>query len=138
MKIAFVTNDQETISQHFGRSRFFKIVDIEDARILGAEVFERTTGHYAKGMDRDQEHRHDHRKDHPHGTGPHAAKKHAAMIDEVRDCEIIISGGMGPGAIQAFQEAGKKVILTDRITISDAINDYLSGTLENLKEDRTC
>ena len=60
------------------------------------------------------------------------------MIDEIHDCEIIISGGMGPGAIQAFQQAGKEVILTDHSLIQDAVNEFLAGTLKNLLDDRTC
>ena len=98
MKIAIVTNDQENISQHFGRSRYYYVLDINESGIQNTEVVERKTGHFAPGAGHQNQGRHHHSRDHSHGSGPHAAEKHTAMIDEMRDCDIIISGGMGPGA----------------------------------------
>ena len=38
MKVAIVTNDGEYVSQHFGRSRYYKIYTIEDNQIKNVEL----------------------------------------------------------------------------------------------------
>ncbi len=137
MKVAVVTNDAETISQHFGRSRFYKIITIKDEKQFSQEILPRGTGHYAQGQ---HEHSHDHTQHDPqgrHGFGPEANDRHAAMAREIADCDMLIAGGMGTGAYQSFVNAGLKVILTDKQNIDEAIDSLIEGNLENLYQERT-
>ena len=37
MRIAFVTDDERTVSQHFGRARYYLVVTLEDGQIVERE-----------------------------------------------------------------------------------------------------
>ncbi|MCD6116221.1 dinitrogenase iron-molybdenum cofactor biosynthesis protein [bacterium] len=137
MKIAVVTNDGESISQHFGRSRYYKIYSVEDKEIKGKEMRERGTGHFA------QQPQH-HAEDDPHldatgrhGYGSAAASRHGMMAAEISDCDVLIAGGMGSGAYESFKSAGLDVVLTDKPVIDDAVQAYIDGNLQNLYMQRT-
>ncbi len=61
MKIALVTLNGETISQHFGKSPYFKIFEIQENKIIGEELRERKTGHFApKSAQMEHHHSHSH------------------------------------------------------------------------------
>ena len=45
-KVAIVTNDGNSVSQHFGRSRYYKIISLENGEIVGTEMRDRTIGHF--------------------------------------------------------------------------------------------
>ena len=135
MKLAIVTTDGQTISQHFGRSPYYKILTIENGQIVEEELRERGTGHFAKNQQH-QEHSH-FNSEGKHGYGTDADAKHASMIGEVFDCQILIAGGMGRGAYESFSRAGLKVVLTDQINIYNAAEAFLKGELRNLADSRT-
>jgi len=138
MKVAIVTLDGETVSQHFGRSPFYKIYAIENNEPVNTEMRERGTGHFAAQ-------RQPHHSIYPgrenahgrHGYGADADQKHFSMAQEIEDCDVLIAGGMGQGAYENFRSAGLDVILTDHEYINDAINDFVNGKLKNLASERT-
>ena len=135
MKVAIVTMDGNTVSQHFGRSPYFKIFTIENDKIVDEELRERRTGHFARN-NQHQEHSH-HNSEGKHGYGADAEAKHRTMADEISDCQVLIAGGMGSGAYQSFFNAGLNVILTDYRNINDAVNALIKGELKNLAASRT-
>ncbi len=135
MKIAVVTNDGKTISQHFGRSRYFKIITIENDKIVFDELRERGTGHFAKGNNESSSgHLNPQGR---HGYGSDADRKHSLMAQEIGDCDVLIAGGMGQGAYESFKRFGLDVYLTDIEIIEDAVDNFMNGTLENLYKTRT-
>lgn len=138
MKVAIVTLDGETVSQHFGRSPYYKIYTIENNYPVNVEMRERGTGHFAT----QQQHHHSIEPDpgNPHGRhgyGADADEKHFSMAQEIADCDVLIAGGMGQGAYENFRSAGLDVILTDHRYINDVINDFVNGKLKNLASERT-
>jgi len=139
MKVAIVTMDGETVSQHFGRSPFYKIYTIENNKPVATEMRERGTGHFAAqgqnhhSMDTDSGNIHNGK----HGYGADADQKHFSMAQEIKDCDTLIAGGMGSGAYESFRRAGLDVILTDHIKIDDVIHDLIEGKLVNLASSRT-
>ena len=136
MKIAIVTNDGNTVSQHFGRSRYYRIINIYGDTIIDEGLRERGTGHYAK--DNTYSEHHDYRDQQgKHGFGADADAKHATMAQEIADCDILIAGGMGTGAYQSFVRAGLKVYLTDRQSIDKTVGLLAQNNLKNLAESRT-
>ncbi len=138
MKVAVVTNDAENISQHFGRSRFYKIITIKNEMQFSQEIRPRGTGHYAQGDNHTHHEEHTHNDPQGrHGFGKEADSKHAAMAKEIADCDLLIAGGMGAGAYQSFVNAGLKVVLTDTLNIDEAIEKLINGTLKNLYQERT-
>ncbi|HHJ10102.1 MAG TPA: dinitrogenase iron-molybdenum cofactor biosynthesis protein [Bacteroidetes bacterium] len=139
MKIAIATVDGETVSQHFGRSRYYKIYTIEGNDPAGMEMRERGTGHFAQGKNPDHHahHEYTHPRGQGHGYGREADSKHASMAREIGDCDVLVAGGMGMGAYESFRNAGLEVILTDLQDINDVVNAYVKGDLKNLAGERT-
>ncbi len=135
MKIAVVTVDKKTVSQHFGRSPFYVIYTIEDGKITDTELRDRRTGHFAQN----QQHSHDeeHVNEKGHGFGKEQDNKHDEMATELSDCQILIAGGMGRGAYERFFSNGINVIMTDKTDIEEAIEAYMKGDLKNLYIERT-
>ncbi len=138
MKIAIVTNNGSSVSQHFGRAPYYKIFEIEDLKIKKTSLRERRTGHFAPGG---IQHNHGHKDSHEstggHGYGKDAQKSHASMVEELADCQVLIAGGMGMGAYENFRLTGLEVILTNYQDIEDVVETYINGKLENLMDQRT-
>lgn len=132
MKIAAVTDDGVTISRHFGRSRFYTVVTVEDGKVTAREQREKLghahfsqedhgepgSGHAAHGSGRAG-----------HGFDAASRERHARMASAITDCEVLISRGMGAGALENLKEAGIRPILTDISTIDEAVSAYLDGTI---------
>ncbi len=118
-KIAIATEDGIHISAHFGRAPYFQVVTIADGKIVASERREKA------------HHQGNHHEHHDHaGNDTHAS----GMVDAVRDCTVIIAGGMGRPAFAAIQAAGLRPILTDEPEIDQAARAYASGTLVNRSE----
>ncbi len=140
MKIAIVTADGETVSQHFGRSPYYKIYTFDGGDPVDVEMRQRGTGHFAPQQDQGATTHQDHAHDHGaqgHGYGAEARDKHSSMAAELSDCDVLVAGGMGRGAYESFRQAGLEVILTNLREINDVVNAYVAGTLENLADERT-
>jgi len=143
MKVAVVTVDGKTVSQHFGRSPYYKIYTIKDGDPTDVEMRERGTGHFARQDQPGTTHAHhtetdyDHQHNGRHGYGAEADMKHASMADEISDCQVLVAGGMGQGAYESFKRAGLDVILTDHSDIDAVIRSFSEGNLINLADQRT-
>lgn len=130
MKIAAVSDDGVTISQHFGRAPFYVVVTVEEGRVTGREVREKMGHAHFAG-----EHHHGHGLDpRGHGFDPAAQSRHARMIAAITDCEILLARGMGAGAYENLRQAGIRPVLTDIARIDDAVQAYLEGRLEDHPE----
>lgn len=147
MKIAAITDDGVTISQHFGRARQYAVYTIEDGEIISRELRSKAGHHdfvHEHGLeaihvqenehDHDHEHHHGHNDPRGHGFGKGAAKRHARMIDAITDCKVILVRGMGRGAYIAMEEANITPIVTDVESIDDAVKGYLADDLANHTE----
>ena len=112
-KLAFPTDDGETISRHFGQAKFFKILSVDDSHAGEPELREKAS--------------------HQHGEHTHAAGEHpgARMIESISDCQVLISGGMGTPALEKAEAKGLKVILTRLSSIDEALREYVAGSLES-------
>ena len=134
MKIAVVTNDGKTISQHFGRAPYYSIISVENNEEKSREIRQRQTGHFGPHH---HHHEHHHENGGGHGYGPDARKSHFAMAQEIDDFQVLIAGGMGRGAYENFKEAGLEVVMTDLKSIDEAVEAYVTGTIKNLVNERT-
>jgi predicted Fe-Mo cluster-binding NifX family protein len=103
MKIAVITNDGTTISQHFGRAPYYLVFTVEDGEIVGKELRDKI-GH-RQFVNEPQDHDHDHNDPRGHGFGAHSERKHVRMIETIQDCEAIIVRGTGRGAYLAMEQA---------------------------------
>jgi predicted Fe-Mo cluster-binding NifX family protein len=130
MKIAVVSDNETTISQHFGRAPYYVILSIENGKIVNKEKYERgAAGTCACGHSEGQEHHHA-----SHGNDGESEAKHNRMVDPIADCQVLIAGGMGYGAYQALKSRNLDVYITAQSAIEKAVELYLAGKLDNLME----
>jgi predicted Fe-Mo cluster-binding NifX family protein len=131
MKIAAVSEDGVTISQHFGRAPYYVVLTVEDGKIVSREQREKLGhAHFSAEGHGD------------HGVGPHqghgfdsvSQDRHARMAASIADCSVLLTRGMGAGAAQSLEGAGIRPILTDIPGIDDAVRAYLDGTIVDHKE----
>ena len=100
MKIA-VTYDNGNIFQHFGKTEFFKVYEVEDNKVVSSEVIG------------------------SNGTG-HGAL--AGLLAD-QDVDVLICGGIGGGAQAALEEAGVELCAGARGDADQAVEAYLKGEL---------
>ena len=100
MKIA-VTYDNGNIFQHFGKTEFFKVYEIEDNKVISSEVIG------------------------SNGTG-HGAL--AGLLAD-QDVDVLICGGIGGGAQTALEEAGVEMCAGAQGDADQAVEAYLKGEL---------
>ena len=129
MKIAVVTDDQATISRHFGRAQYYLVFTVEDGQVVQQELRSKL-GHDQFQHEEHQEHEHDH----GHGYGQHSQDKHSRMMANIGDCQVLLAGGMGMGAYESLQRIGITPVLTDVSDIGAAVQAFLYGALEDQKE----
>ena len=100
MKIA-ATYENGNIFQHFGRTEFFKVYEVEDGKIVSSEVI---------GSD---------------GIG------HGALAGLLagHDIQVLICGGLGGGALNALTNAGIEVCAGASGNADEAVEAYLRGDL---------
>ena len=128
MKIAAISDDEITISQHFGRAPFYVVVTVEDDRIVNKETREKS-GHHTFAA-----HHADTKPGERHGYDAGAQVRHANMASTISDCHVVLAGGMGWGAYESLKSSNIEPIVTDVKDIDEAVQRYLDGKLENLME----
>lgn len=108
MRIA-VTFEDGMVGQHFGRTEQFKIYDIADDEVKGAQIID------------------------TNGSG------HGALAGFLRAAEVetLICGGIGKGARAALQELGIKLLPGADGDADTVVNDYLADRL-NYDPDTEC
>jgi predicted Fe-Mo cluster-binding NifX family protein len=128
MKIAVISENGTTVSQHFGQAPYYVVITAEDGKIVDKEKREKP-GHRNFA----------HHQGHPaheegHGYGAEAQSKHASMAEPIADCQVLIAGGMGWGAYENLTSRGIETIVTDIKNIDEAVKLYLEGKLLNLQQ----
>lgn len=100
MKIA-VTYDNGQVFQHFGRTEFFKVYEVEDSRVISSEVIG------------------------SNGTG------HGALAGLLagQGIDVLICGGIGGGAQSALVEAGVELCAGAQGNVDQVVEAYLKGEL---------
>jgi predicted Fe-Mo cluster-binding NifX family protein len=129
MKIAVISEDGATISQHFGRAPLYVVATVEDGKVVGKENRDKA-GHHTFGGGQHPETAPGER----HGYDEGAQSRHAQMAQSIDDCQVLIAGGMGWGAFDSMKSRGIETIITDVSDIDEAIKLYLQGNLPNLME----
>ncbi len=102
MKIA-VASDRSMVTEHFGHCEAFNIYEAEDGKIVRSE------------------------------SVPNPGHKPGFLPNFLNDMgvKVIISGGMGGGAVNIFNEKGIEVIVGARGSAEAAVKDYLEGNLQS-------
>ena len=128
MKIAAITEDGISISQHFGRAPLYLVVTVEASKIVSKETRDKA-GHHTFAA-----HHTESAPGEKHGYDAGAQTRHAIMMENIADCQVLIAGGMGWGAYDSLKSRNIQPIVTDVATIDEAVNLYLEDKLPNLME----
>lgn len=129
MKIAAVSDDGETVSEHFGRAPYYVVLTVEDGQITATETRPKA-GHHTF-------------VDQPHpeldsegrrGYGPGSQTRHQTMAQTIADCQALLARGMGWGAFESMRSYGIEPVVTDVRDIREAALRYAQGDLPNLME----
>ncbi len=128
MKIAAVSDNGTTISQHFGRAPMYIVLTVEKGKVVAREKRLRAAGstcscHGDEGSDCHGE----------HGSNPASEVKHAGMADAIADCQYVIARGMGPGAYLSLRQRNLEPIITDQEDIEEAVQLFVEGKLPSLR-----
>lgn len=81
MKIAAITDDENTISQHFGRASLYLVVTVENGKIVDKETRPKV-GHHTFAAGR----HHGTAQGERHGYDASAQSRHASMAEIIADC----------------------------------------------------
>ncbi|MBW2980648.1 iron-molybdenum cofactor biosynthesis protein [Candidatus Woesearchaeota archaeon] len=109
MKVAIASDDRKTIANHFGRALGFVVFEIKDNKALNEE--------YRENIGK--------------SSGECGSCDHAAMINNIEDCDVVISYGMGQKIYVDLVENSIKPIVTEEVTVKDAIDKFMNQELKN-------
>jgi predicted Fe-Mo cluster-binding NifX family protein len=123
MKIAVITDDGKTISQHFGRAPYYMVFSIEEGKIAKREMRDKL-GHNQFSAVGPEEHHHE-----QHGLDAVSHDKHTQMAGSISDCQALLCGGMGMGAYESMRRLNIQPIVTDLRDIEAAVQAYIDGKL---------
>ncbi|NTW04235.1 MAG: hypothetical protein HGA19_23720 [Oscillochloris sp.] len=118
-----MSDDETTISRHFGRASQYVIVTIEHGQETEREVRAKITCHG---------HHHTHSA-HEEPT-PQADTHHNSLLDPISDCQMVVVGGMGAGVDKQLRVAGITPIRTRIVSIDQGIAQALHGQLTDMIE----
>jgi predicted Fe-Mo cluster-binding NifX family protein len=128
MKIACITDDGRTISQHFGRALHYVVLTVEDGQIVGREMRDKLGHQHLAAAE------HQDAPGVPHGTDPASHDRHTRMAQAIADCQVLLCRGMGYGAYQSMQRLGITPIVTDVGEVDAAVLAYVQGRLADHPE----
>ena len=113
MKIAIASDDERTISSHFGQTRGFVVVEVEGKEVKNREYRPNTFTGHARGLE---------------GAG-HEIDRHGPILSALSDCKAVISHGMGRRIYDDLKGAGIEVFVTDETEVQKALDLYINGEL---------
>jgi predicted Fe-Mo cluster-binding NifX family protein len=129
VKIAAVSEDGVTISQHFGRAPFYIVLTMHEGQIIEREKRAKLGHKHFAGEPHEPE-----TSDQPHGFSPSAQDRHIRMTAAITDCQVLQARGMGSGAYESLRQAGIRPIVTDIPLIEEAVQAYVEGRIIDQKE----
>ncbi len=126
MKIAAITDDGKTISQHFGRAAHYLVATVEDGQITARELRDKLGHSHFSNEPHEAE-----TSGQPHGFSPASQDRHTRMAQAITDCQALLCRGMGSGAYYSMQQQGIIPVVTDIVSIDEAVIAYASGQIED-------
>ncbi|GET29008.1 NifB/NifX family molybdenum-iron cluster-binding protein [Prolixibacter sp. SD074] len=137
MKIAVPTMDGVTISRHFGKTRKFKIVEIENNLVVKDEIRDNDFTNHAKeefSLDTPHlhEHEHHHDEEHHHEHEHNHSHSHEDIFRALEGVEAVLSGGMGQRLYNDFSAHNVEVVITDENNIDAAVQKFIKNDLPHI------
>ena len=128
MKIAVACMNEFAVSAHFGRAEKYMVYEIDDGQVRNKKMLSKPGHRHFSEQGRAGGHDHD---PSPQGSGfgRHARCKHEEMFENIKDCDVLLVGGMGRGAYMDLQKWGIKPIVTDITDVEKAVQAVLDDTI---------
>ena len=130
IKIAAVSDDGQTISQHFGRAQYYTVLTIENGQIIAREQREKMSHNHFAG----EHHEGEETDPRGHGFAPAEQDRHFLMAEAIRDCQFLLARGMGSGAYYSMEQVGIHPVITTIASIDEAALEAAAGTIVDHKE----
>jgi len=124
MKIAVITDDEQTISQHFGRARFYLVATVENGKIVNRELRDKLGHTHSVNQPHAEQ-----QPNQPHGMDAASHDKHLQMAEAIADCEALLCRGMGMGAYESMKVSGIRPVVTDIASVDEAVMAYVTGKI---------
>ncbi len=124
MKIAVITNDGKSISQHFGRAPYYLVLTIEEGQIVNREMRAKAGHNQFSSQPHGEEHHGD-----GHGLDAASHDRHVGMAEAIADCKALLCGGMGAGAYESMRRLNIQPIVTEIRDIDQAAQAFIDGKL---------
>lgn len=124
MKIAAITDDGQTISQHFGRAPYYLVLTIEEGKVTQREMRDKMGhSHFT------EQHSAAEVQGAGHGMDADSHNKHVSMANTIADCKALLCGGMGMGAYESMRQLNIQPVVTDISKIDEAVQAFIDGKL---------
>jgi predicted Fe-Mo cluster-binding NifX family protein len=124
MKIAAITDDGKTISQHFGRAAYYLVSTVENGQIIEQELRDKLGHAHFVNQPHSEE-----QPGQSHGMDPASHNRHLQMAETITDCEALLCRGMGMGAYESMKVRGIRPVVTDIASIDEAVMAYVQGNI---------
>lgn len=126
MKIAVACMNEMAVSAHFGRAEKYMVYEVEDGQVKNKKMLSKP-GH--RHFSQQQKNGQGHSAHQGSGFGHHARCKHDEMFENIKDCDVLLTGGMGRGAYLDLQKWGIRPIVTDITDVEKAVQAVLDETI---------
>jgi transcriptional regulator with XRE-family HTH domain/predicted Fe-Mo cluster-binding NifX family protein len=124
MKIAVITDDGKSISQHFGRAPYYLVLTIEEGKVVHHEMRDKM------GHNQFSAAYHQAEPDGAgHGMDSASHNKHVSMAETIADCKALLCGGMGMGAYESMRRLNIQPVVTNLRDIDAAVQAFIEGKL---------
>ena len=126
MKIAVACMNELAVSAHFGRAEKYMVYEVENGQIRNKKMLPKP-GH--RHFSQQQTGGQGHGSHQGSGFGHHSRCKHDEMFENIKDCDVLLTGGMGRGAYLDLQKCGIRPIVTDITDVEKAVQAVLDETI---------
>ena len=121
MKIAIASDDEKNISAYFGRTRGFLIYEVEGCEIRSRDYIENTFTGHARAL----------------SDAGYDIDRHGPILAALKDCEAVISHGMGKRIYEDLRNAGIIAYVVNETDADEALSLYLRNALSD-QPDKSC
>jgi predicted Fe-Mo cluster-binding NifX family protein len=128
VRIAVISDDGISISQHLGRAPYAVVFAIEGGKVLAREERHKP-GHHTFAA-----HSPELSPGERHGYDAGAEVRHDEIVQAISDCQVVIAGRMGWGIYESLKARNIEPIATGVKEIDKAVGLYLEGELPHVEE----
>jgi predicted Fe-Mo cluster-binding NifX family protein len=123
MKIAVITDDVKTISEHFEHAQYYLVFSVKKGIVTGQELRLKNTDSYVADQEYGIE-----QKDLQHAD-LHSTTKHSNMMGTIIDCDVLLARGMDRSSYDGLKIRSIQPIITDIEGVQLAVDAYLAGNI---------